>query len=41
MTNKERIITLEKIANKYGINIEEIYPISLDECEGEFEEVEK
>lgn len=41
MTNKERMEKLEKIANKYGVNIEEEYPVSPEECEGEFEEVEE
>ena len=41
MTNSERFEKLEKIADKYGVNIEEEYPISPEECEGEFEEVDK
>ena len=40
MNNKERISLLETIAKKYGVNIEEEYPISPNECEEEFEEVE-
>lgn len=41
MTDKERFEKLEKIADKYGVNIEEEYPIPPEECEGEFEEVEE
>lgn len=41
MTNKERFKNLEKIADKYGVNIEETYPISPEECDVEFEEVEE
>lgn len=41
MTDKERFERLEKIADKYGVDIEEEYPVSLEECEGEFEEVDE
>ena len=41
MTNSERFEKLEKIADKYGVNIEEEYPIPPEECEGEFEEVDE
>ena len=41
MTNYDRMEKLKKIANKYGVDIEETYPVSPEECEGEFEEVDK
>ena len=41
MTDKKRMERLEKIADKYGVNIEEEYPVSPEECEGEFEEVDE
>lgn len=41
MTNRERFEKLEKIADKYGVDIEEEYPVSPEECEGEFEEVDE
>lgn len=31
---------LKEIADKYGVNIYEKYPVSENECEGEWEEVE-
>ena len=30
----------KEIADKYGVNMYEKYPVSDDECEGEWEEVE-
>lgn len=41
MTNRERFKKLEKIADKYGVNIEETYPIPPEECDVEFEEVDE
>lgn len=40
MTNYERMKNLEKIANKYGVNIEEAYPVAVEDCDEEFEEVD-
>lgn len=41
MKDKDRMKNLEKIAEKYGVDIDTIYPVSPDECDEEFEEVEK
>ena len=41
MTDKEIFERLVKIADKYVVDIEEEYPVSPEECEGEFEEVEE
>lgn len=40
MTNYERMKNLEKIANKYGVNMEETYPVTIEDCDEEFEEVD-
>nr|WP_293991427.1 hypothetical protein [uncultured Fusobacterium sp.] len=36
----EKLKKLQKIADKYGLNIDEKYPVSENQCEGEWEEVE-
>lgn len=40
MTNYERMKNLEKIANKYGVNMEETYPVTIEDCDEEFKEVD-
>ncbi len=36
----DKLKNLKEIADKYGVNMYEKYPVSDDECEGEWEEVE-
>lgn len=41
MTNKKRYENLEKIADKYGVDMEAVYPVTPNECDEEFEEVDE
>lgn len=36
----DKLKKLKEIAEKYGVNIDEKYPVTDNECEGEWEEVE-
>nr|WP_317279463.1 hypothetical protein [uncultured Fusobacterium sp.] len=40
MTNQEKIENLKRIADKYGVNMNEVYPVLPEDCDVEFEEVD-
>ena len=39
-TELDKLKKLKEIADKYGVNIDEKYPVPDNECEGEWEEIE-
>lgn len=38
---KEKLEKLKRIADKYGVDMEEVYPVSIEDCDVEFEEVDE
>ncbi len=33
MTEQEKMEKLQRIADKYGVNMNEVYPVSLEDCD--------